>query len=210
MRCFLQWTHVLRIFLIALLAFTIQNCSLRSDRTCSTPQCLFVSWRFRIKIVLIWWFFGNIIGLIASADIGAFDILPPTRMIPSPFKIGLSLIILLEAFTCFPLFRLVTSSGKLVFCITATILLFALSRSSQLISPFTLITSGSRFCATRHFIQSRNLSNQATFRKVCTQLEDSVIKSSTVVVGSRLVFIVFVVFINNSNAEFTKMPLPRK
>ena len=45
--CFLLWMHDLRTFLIAPLAFTIQNCSLRSDSTSSTPECPFVSWMFR-------------------------------------------------------------------------------------------------------------------------------------------------------------------
>ncbi|CAH3195522.1 unnamed protein product [Porites evermanni] len=81
--CFLQWTQDLRTLLIAPRAFPTQNCSLNNETTCSTPQCPFTSCRFRIKIVAAWWSLGKIMGLLASADIGAIDTLPPTRMTPS-------------------------------------------------------------------------------------------------------------------------------
>ena len=62
-------------------------------------------------------------GLLALADIGAIDTLPPTRMTPSSFLKGFNLIILLEVFTGFPSFRSLASFGKLLASTTAVILL---------------------------------------------------------------------------------------
>lgn len=161
--------HLLKIFLIITLALTFQNCSLTSDSICSTPQCSLTSWICRTRMVLMWCTFGRIIGFMASVDIGVIDILPPTCMTSAFFMTGFSLIILLKAFTVFPSFRPLTSLGKLLFLTSITIFLFALSGSSLLIPLCRSAAFGSFYFSTRHFIQSRNLSTQATFRNVRIQ-----------------------------------------